>query len=55
MAQQVLALDPNNSEAWRIIGYANEIMQQFVAARDAYAIAVQFDAPSTPTTPQSES
>ena len=35
-AQQVLALDPNNSEAWRIIGYANEIMQNYSAAHDAY-------------------
>ena len=40
VAQQVLALDPNNSEAWRIIGYANEIMQNYSAAHDAYAKAM---------------
>ena len=40
VAQQVLALDPNNSEAWRIIGYSSEIMQQYDAAHDAYAKAM---------------
>ena len=37
VARQVLALDPKNSEAWRIIGYANEIIQNYPAAHDAYA------------------
>jgi tetratricopeptide (TPR) repeat protein len=43
VAQQVLALDPNNAEAWRIIGYSYEIMQQYPAAHDGYAKAIAFD------------
>ena len=37
VARQVLALDASNSEAWRLIGYSNEIMQNYPAAHDAYA------------------
>src|ERR1700722_2237404 len=36
VAQQVLVIDPQNSEAWRIIGYAYEIMQNYPAAHNAY-------------------
>jgi len=36
LAQQALAIDPKNDEAWRIIGYANEIMQDYPAAHEAY-------------------
>lgn len=38
-AQRVLAIDAQNSEAWRIIGYAREIMQEYPAAHDAYVRA----------------
>ena len=37
VAEQALAIDPTNSDAWRIIGYAHEIMQQYPEAHDAYA------------------
>ena len=37
IAQQALAIDPQNSDAWRIIGYSYEIMQQYPQAHDAYA------------------
>ena len=43
VAQQVLALDPNNSEAWRIIGYSSEIMQKYDDAHAAYAKAIALD------------
>ena len=43
VAQQVLALDPKNSEAWRLIGYGNEIMQRYDDAHAAYAKAVELD------------
>lgn len=36
IAQQALAINPNSDEAWRIIGYANEIMQEYPTAHDAY-------------------
>jgi tetratricopeptide (TPR) repeat protein len=39
VAGLVLALDASNADAWRIIGYANEIMQNYPAAHDAYAQA----------------
>ena len=35
-AQQVLAIDSKNSDAWRIIGYAHEISQEYPAAHEAY-------------------
>jgi tetratricopeptide (TPR) repeat protein len=43
LAQQVLAADPKSYEAWRIIGYSNEIMQQYAAAHDAYAKSLAID------------
>jgi len=43
IAQRVLELDPKNSEAWRIIGYANEIMQKYDDAHAAYAKAVELN------------
>lgn len=43
VAQQVLAIDPDNIEAWRIIGYSNEIMQNYVDAHEAYAKALEID------------
>ena len=43
VANQVLVLDPNNAEAWRIIGYSNEIMQHYDAAHDAYGRAIALD------------
>ena len=36
LANQVLAIDPNNAEAYRIIGYANEIQNKFQDALAAY-------------------
>jgi tetratricopeptide (TPR) repeat protein len=36
LAQQALAINPQSDEAWRIIGYANEIMQNYPAAHEAY-------------------
>jgi cytochrome c-type biogenesis protein CcmH/NrfG len=40
VAQQALAIDPKNSEAWRIIGYANEIQQKYDEAHTAYAKSI---------------
>src|SRR3989344_1977860 len=42
-ANKVLAIDPNNSEAYRIIGYANEIMQKYDEARKNYDKAIELD------------
>lgn len=41
VAQEVLRLDPASAEAWRQIGYANEIMQRYDEAHDAYAKALE--------------
>ena len=41
VARRVLELDPKNAEAWRIIGYANEIMQKYDEAHQAYAKAIE--------------
>jgi len=43
IAHQVLALDPKNDEAWRIIGYANEIMQNYSEAHAAYNQSLIFN------------
>ena len=43
VAQQALAVDPNSAAAWRIIGYANEIMQNYPAAEDAYQKSLAID------------
>jgi len=42
-AQKVLDLDPENAEAYRIIGYANEIMQEYSKAISAYNKAIELD------------
>jgi tetratricopeptide (TPR) repeat protein len=42
-ANQVLSLDANSSEAYRIIGYANEIMNKFDDALSAYKKAISLD------------
>ena len=43
VAQQVLTIDPNNSDAYRLIGYAYEIMQQYPQAHTAYQEAITLD------------
>jgi tetratricopeptide (TPR) repeat protein len=43
VAQQALAIDPQNADAWRIIGYANEIMQNYPAAEAAYEKSLAID------------
>lgn len=43
VAQQALAVDPDNVDAWRIIGYSHEIMQRYVDAHAAYAKALEID------------
>jgi tetratricopeptide (TPR) repeat protein len=48
VAQQVLAIDPDNAEAWRHIGYANEIMQNYAAAHDAYGKVMALDPKNAP-------
>lgn len=40
VAREALAIDPQSDEAWRIIGYSYEIIQDYVAAHDAYARAI---------------
>src|SRR3989338_7077375 len=40
LAQQGLAINPKSDEAWRIIGYANEIMQKYDDAHAAYEKAI---------------
>jgi tetratricopeptide (TPR) repeat protein len=43
VAQQALGINPKSGEAWRIIGYANEIMQAYAAAHDAYQNAITLE------------
>jgi len=43
VAQQALAIDPKSDEAWRIIGYANEIMEKYDAAHAAYEKAIELN------------
>ena len=43
VANRVLAIDPKNSEAYDIIGYANEIMNKFDDARKNYDKAIELD------------
>ncbi len=52
VAQQALALDPKNSEAWRIIGYAHEIMQEYTEAHAAYAQSLLLNASNALTISQ---
>jgi len=40
IANEALSVDPENSEAHRIIGYANEIMEQYTEALDSYNKAI---------------
>jgi tetratricopeptide (TPR) repeat protein len=43
IANKVIAMDPSSDEAYRIIGYANEIMQKYDAAHAAYAKAISLN------------
>ncbi len=43
VAQQALAIDPQSAEAWRVIGYADEIMQNYAAAEAAYEKSLALD------------
>lgn len=47
VAQEVLRIDAENVEAYRIIGYAHEIMQEYPAAHAAYQHALSLD-PNNP-------
>ena len=42
-AQRALGVDASSSEAWRIIGYANEIMQDYPEAHKDYAQSLAFN------------
>lgn len=43
IAEQVLELDAKNSEAYRLIGYAHEIMQEYARAHVAYEQAIHLN------------
>lgn len=43
LAQKVLQMEPENIEALRIVGYSNEIMQQYEEAHTAYERAIELD------------
>jgi len=43
IAREALDIDPQNAEAYRVIGYANEIMQQYEQAYEAYGKAIELD------------
>src|SRR3989338_1467091 len=43
VAQQALAINHKSDEAWRIIGYANEIMEKYDAAHAAYEKAIELN------------
>lgn len=49
VAKRVLAIDPKNADAYRVIGYAHEIMQEYDAAHDAYNTSLALD-PNNPLT-----
>ncbi len=42
-ANRAIELDKNNSEAWRALGFAHEIMQNYPDAHTAYGIAISHD------------
>jgi len=42
-AEQVLKVDADNAEAWRIIGYSHESMQEYTEAFDAYNKAIELN------------
>jgi tetratricopeptide (TPR) repeat protein len=42
IAEQVLAIDPENAEAYRLMGYANEIQNKFDEALSSYNKALEF-------------
>ena len=52
LAQQALAVQPDNADAWRIIGYSYEIMQQYDQAHAAYAKSLAIDPRSAITLSQ---
>jgi tetratricopeptide (TPR) repeat protein len=41
--ERAIALDPNNSSAYRILGYANEVQQNYPEAHAAYEKAIALD------------
>ncbi len=43
IANKVLAIEPNNAEAYRIIGYANEIMEKYDDSIVAYNYAIKIN------------
>jgi tetratricopeptide (TPR) repeat protein len=43
-AKMVLEIDPDNSEAYRIIGYAHETLENYDVARQNYRLAIDLDA-----------
>lgn len=43
LAEKALTIEANNPEAWRLIGYSHEIMQQYEEAHAAYARAIEID------------
>ena len=47
LANQVLAVDPRNAEAYRVIGYANEIQNKFDKALEAYNLSLSVN-PNNP-------
>jgi|GEM_PF-7107008 tetratricopeptide (TPR) repeat protein len=52
VAEQALTIDPQNPDAWRIIGYANEIMQNYPAAQLAYQQSLAIDPQNAQTLSQ---
>lgn len=40
VAEEALEINPQSDEAWRAIGYSNEIMQKYAAAHEAYEKAL---------------
>lgn len=43
VAQEVLRVDPDNAEAWRLLGYSHEIREEYAKAHEYYAKALSFD------------
>ncbi len=43
LAEKATKADAKNSEAWRVLGYAHEIQQQYTQAHEAYSKAIELD------------